>query len=903
VREWFRRSRRPSDEQFAAEVNAHLAHEIDEQVDRGIPSEEARYVALRRFGNVTRHLERFREASPWFWLDTLWQDVRYGWRSLWRTPILTATVILSLVLAVGTNVAIMTAARTLLLAPLRLPNADRVFFVGHGDQPPASEVMLYGYADDLRRATSDLAVAGLWTQAYFALKYESSVSREMVLVASDEAVRALGFAPRVGRWPSTSEQETGAAVIVLTDWFWRERLGAPLQPLGSRIRVAGMSFTIIGVTPPTFQGFRPAPSFAGVIPAQSCRALGLGDWLTPTALVWRALGRLSPGVSMENVAQRLAHWRLDTLPGAHPLLPPNPPLRVVPARDWIVPLEQQTRLAPVFRGLAATSAVILLLGCANVASALLARSALRRREIAMRIALGAGRIRLVRTLLVEFGLVALLAALGGVTMSRWALATVRLALETHMAHASGFPTASVDFATDGGVLGGGLLLSLLTCAVFSLLPIRQVWRTDPITVLRTGGERHTATARGQRWLLAFQVASSSILVVTALLFVRTVHRALSVELGYSRQGLLLAPVDLGGPQYEGRDTAAMRGEVMDRVRSHPAVEAAGFGSNLSPFSENDQTWRTPQRVVVDGVEHPVQGRPSSSGWAGVETGLLLDLIEPGYREALGLPLLSGRDVTPADGSTGERVALVNEAMARRYWPGRSPIGAQLQLGFGQSTLMPERGAAGVIGVVGSARFDLRRGTAPCVYLARGPSVEPRGGGMLYVRAHDAAAATAWVRDVIRRVAPDEPPPPIQTIEARLEDIVVTERLAMRLLAWFAVAALALSLIGVHGLTAQHVMGRSREIAIRLALGARPAAIASMVGRVALWPILLGTLAGWLGIAVMGPLIARFMFGVRPFDPIAVAGGGVLLMLVALCAAWWPARVAIRTDPAVTLRAE
>ena len=253
----------------------------------------------------------------------------------------------------------MTAARTLLLAPLRLPNADRVFFVGHGDQPPASEVLLYGYADDLRRATSDFAVAGLWTQVYFALKYDSIVSREMVLVASEEAVRALGFVPRVGRWPSTSEQETGAAVIVLTDWFWRERLGAPSQPLGSRIRVAGMSFTIIGVTPPTFQGFRPAPSFAGVIPAQSCRALGLGDWLTPTALAWRALGRLSPGVSMENVAQRLAHWRLDTLPGAHPLLPPNPPLRVVPARDWIVPLEQQTRLAPVFRGLAAASAVIL----------------------------------------------------------------------------------------------------------------------------------------------------------------------------------------------------------------------------------------------------------------------------------------------------------------------------------------------------------------------------------------------------------------------------------------------------------------------------------------------------------------------------------------------------------------
>jgi MacB-like periplasmic core domain len=348
VRQWLSRFRRPSDEEFATEVEAHLAHETHDQIERGLPSDEARYAALRRFGNLTRHLERFREASPWFWLETVWQDVRYGARSLWRTPVLTATVILSLVLTVGTSVAILTAARTLLLAPLKLPNADRVFFVGHADQPPANEVILYGYRDDLRQATAGLAVAGLWTQAYFALKYDSIAAREMVLVASEEAVRALGINPRVGRWATAAEHDTGAPVIVLTEWFWRERLGAPSQVLGSRIRVGGTLFTIVGVASSTFHGLKPAPSFAGVIPAQSLHALALDDWLAPTSIYWRAIGRLAPGVSMQSVVQRLANWRLETLPGAHPLLPAHPPLRVISARDWIVPLDEQARLAPVF---------------------------------------------------------------------------------------------------------------------------------------------------------------------------------------------------------------------------------------------------------------------------------------------------------------------------------------------------------------------------------------------------------------------------------------------------------------------------------------------------------------------------------------------------------------------------
>ena len=406
--------------------------------------------------------------------------------------------------------------------------------------------------------------------------------------------------------------------------------------------------------------------------------------------------------------------------------------------------------------------------------------------------------------------------------------------------------------------------------------------------------------------LSLQVAACCVLLVGALLFIRSVQRGLSVDLGYAGRQLLITWVGLesaikrtaSGDQKRA-ESARLRNQITSRIAEHPDVVGAAFGASMSPFAENQWTWRQTLEVAIDDV---VRQPPET---------ILLEDVDPAYRWVIGLPLLAGRDLSAADGRGAERVALINATMARTLWPAGNALGSRVRVRTGVKFWEPRTGDARIVGIVGDARLDLRRGAVPAIYMPRVQSDgNAVGGGLLYVRTRGTpAASAAWVRDVIREVLPDHqvlPDIPVQGVQSvgdRIETLLAPERIARDLLWWFAAVALLLSGLGVYGLAAHDVARRSREIAIRLALGARPGAIRKLVARVAVLPVIVGIAVGFLTLAVLVPALKAFLFETTPFDPICWVGAAALLLALWAGAAWWPSRMALRVDPSVTLRAE
>lgn len=896
MRDWLARVLgRPTDDQFAEEVRSHLAHEIDEQVDRGLPPEEARYAAIRRFGNVTRHLERFREASPAFWFETLWQDVQIGWRSLGRTPVLSAIAILSLGLGIGANTSVYTVARAVLLDPLGVPDADRMFVIGAENNalslmPSVTPAEL----DDIVQLAGTFGSAGLYTFRAMTVKVSGGLTRESVLFANKEATEAFGVQPRLGRWPTDEEYRSGARVAVLTDRLWRQ-YWADAGILGSRMRllvqnsgiISEVDFTIIGVAPPSLQGLSVGMPYGALLPLRSQEALFPGSISKAVLLNGGMVGRLAPGQSMANAAQKVAAWRL---PPRGPQATPRK-LQLRPAADAALPNDRRIALVRALGGLAGLAGIVLLLGCSNLASAMLARSGARRHELAMRVSLGASRSRLVRLLVVEYLLIAVLSTAAALALSQamvqafpasvaigrsWLVVPIEVPLEVTL-HVAAFAAA----------------LGVASCLTFGLVPaLRSTW-VDPMTALRGGRQaRHTARSRPRQLLLAAQVAASSLLLAGALLLGHAVTDGTSIDPGYGGDGhLLYARVQLGQPA---EAIPMLRRRIVEQLGAEPSFMAAAFTSSTLPFGPSG----VGDRIMVDGIERIPVSRELARNMSGGR--VFAEFIEPSFRETLGLPLLSGRDLQPADGNSSEPGVLVNEALARQLWPGGGGIGSQIRVHGLNQEWLPVNASGRILGVVGNARYDVKSGTAPCVYIVS-DGVRTNG---LYVRMRDdAQRATAAVRQVLQAVQPDEPPPLVLSRDDYVRAELAAERTLLQILAWFAGIALVLSVVGVYGLASDTVAQRTREIAIRLALGSPEGAVFRLVTRSALVSTLAGLAVGLVGAALAASAARAFVFGLEPFRPSAYSSAAVLILGVAALGLWWPASRAVKIAPAETLRAE
>jgi predicted permease len=817
----------------------------------------------------------------------LLRDLRLSLRDLRRRPAFAIAAISTLALGIGANVLVFALVEGVLLRPLPYRDPDRLVEVWNSweQEPRASlalpELRAYGETRSLR------ALAG-WSQGAFNLAAGGDAERVTGAYATAEIFAVLGAEPILGRGFTADDDRPGAPpVAVLGREVWERRFGADPSLVGSSIRLDGVETTVIGILP------------AGVrLPSDHQSGARTEVWAPLHPVVspelvehWGmhfldAAARLDDGAPLEQaqseidvvvsrlVASGVAAGNAVAMDGFRVLLRPAHDEVVGPARRSLTVL-----LGAV--------ALVLAIACANVANLELARAHGRRREAALRAALGASRGRLMRQLLVSSALYALIGGAAGVAL---AAAGLRLVVA---AAPPGIPRLA-DVTLDGSILVFALGVSAVTAVAFGLLPALRASRGDLATTLRAagGGGFERTDARWRRPLIAAEVAVAVVLVTGAGLLARTLLNLRGVDAGYRVDSILTIEV---APPATAYPEVAQRADLFRRLRQQvaalPGVSSAGAVSHL-PLGAERGDWNFYPEDRVIGPDDP---KPRGD-W---------QVLTPGYLETLGIPLLEGRALTDGDDARAPLVLLVNQSLARRYWPDVSPVGRRVRLGGNDANPF-----ATIVGVVGDVRSEaLDREPVPELYLpyAQAPALmgQPTSGELaLTVRTvGDPTVVASAVRDVVKRIDPELPLGGVQTLEEVRSRSLSLARFATFALGGFAALAAALGAVGIYGVISFLSAGRRREIGIRMALGAaRPGIVAMVVGqgmRPALYGVAIG-LAGALGLTRM---LDTLLYEVTPADPVTYAAVVVFFLVVAVAACWVPARRASAVDPSAVLRAE
>ena len=869
------------------ELRTHLELRVEDNLARGLDPDAARREALERFGDVARvraachaiGLEQEHAMRRAATLDAFAQDLRYAWRTLRRAPTFTLVAVLSLGLGIGANVAIFRLVDAVVLRPLP------------GIAAPESLVELTG------RTLSYPYVRAVGEGGAFA-DIAGYRSRGMSLGTGDGATvidggivsgsyfRLLGARPALGRTFAPDEDRPGqrVPVVVLSHGLWQRQFGGDPAVLGRTIRLNGAPFTVIGVGPRGFRGTRLALSPDLWIPINAWPLTAVGSFaaldIEDPGWGWMsAVARLRPG---ETVAQ--AQARLDALSkSVDERLPDGPDAvaapRLRPALASAAALGDSGPGADRFvLVLGAVVGLTLLIACANLAGLMLARAARRQRELGVRLALGAGRGRIVRQLLTESLALALLGGLAGL-----ALGAAGGRLLTSFALPGG-----IELSTLGSDLSGRMVLAaagftLLATLLFGLLPAVQASRPEIVRALRAGTATRSPT-RLRSALVVAQLALCLVLLAGAGLFVRSLRAALGTDTGYETSRVAIAQVNTGLQRYDSTRSALFYATLRERLAAQPGIAGAALVSWL-PLTGDENVFNF--RV-------PVTGSDTATLRA-----LPVTLVSPGYFAVMGVPLKAGRDFTERDVGSAPTVAVVNESMARRYWPAGRAVGGRLRLGTAVEVT--------VVGVVRDARYvGLDDEPHPFVYLPIAQAPENRLSNQVAVVVRTTgrpAAAVPLLREAVRALDRDVPVLGAGTFDALVGQLLLPQRLAASLLALFGALTLVLAAVGVYGVIAYAVGQRTREIGIRIALGAsRRRVVGDVVGRGA-WLVVAGVAIGLALSLAAGRVVAAFLFGVDADDPLAVGGSALLLTLVALGATYLPARRASRVEPSAALRTE
>jgi putative ABC transport system permease protein len=865
---------RSREREFARELESHLQLHTDDAVRTGMTREEARRHAVLALGGVEQTRERWREQRTVATLEHLMQDLRYGARVLRRNAGFTAIATLTLAVGVGANAAIFSVVNAVLLQPLPYPQAERLVLLW-GDRPnePRSQVSATDIADIRRDAHSfeEIATFSDWTPS---VSGAGEAERINGIQVGDGFFTVMGVAPILGR-PFTPEEqiEGNDRVIVLGHGLWQRKFGGEPHIVGTRVRMSGVEHEVVGVMPADF------PS----LPLTVLNALG--EFYRPVAERYdnrerssrhlRAIARLKPHVSLAAAQQevdilssRLAQQYKQT----------NAAYRI-----RLVPLHEDTvgNVRPTLLLLFGAVGAVLLVACANLVNLLLARSAARQPEIALRAAMGATGGRLVRQLLTEH---LLLAGIGGAI----GLGLASLTLQALNALAL---TALPQFATrpavlDGWVLTFAVALTLLTTLGFGLVPALNARRTALANGIGAAGSRISAAGPLARALVVSEVALAVVLLFSAGLLVRSFGRLQAVSPGFAIENRLVMNVWLPWATYqEPRKNLSFYRELLRRVDAQPGITSSGLVSTL-PFRSFDQR----------SIE--VAGRPSRPGE--IPT-LDAYTVSPGYLHTMAVPVLEGRGFTRFDDEDAPPVVLINRTAARSLFPGESPVGKRLRFYDGRPDSQERwREIAGVVGDVRQYRLDV-----PPTMQVYAPQAQLPSTAMVLVvqTAGSPRAITDTIRRQIRELDSELAAFQIATLQELIADSLATRRLTLALVGSFAGLALLLGAIGIYGVISHWVTRRTREMAIRVALGGRPRQVQRLVMGVGLKLTAVGALAGaGIGLAVSRTL-APHLFEVTPADPPTLVGAVSILLASAVLATYVPARRATRVDPVTHLRAE
>jgi predicted permease len=874
------------------ELDLHLELTAQELMDEGMDPVEARREAERRFGDraawqrkCTRYERRWRR-SEWGseMMVALWQDLRYAFRRLLQSPGFTLVALFSLALGIGANTAIFSIANAIVFRDLPIVDRDQVVHIFR--KMPGFPTGPHAYPDfvDIKNATedvfTDMAAMGY---TFGQVDEGDRIDALMGEMVSGTYFTLMGLDAHIGR-TFTAEDDVspgGHYVVMLGYDHWMNAYGGDVDVLGRTIRMNGHSYEIIGVAPESYPGY-----IRGFSPAFYVPVAMINQLQSSTTDQLQARGnqsyfiraRLRPGVSVEQARVTMVGMTADFRERFPTGWDEQSEIVVTPDREVIINPMIDTIVLPATVLAMVVVGMVLLIACANLASFLLARATDRRKEVAIRLALGAKRGTLIRQLLTESIVLSLMGGVAGVALALW---SVRIGMSVDLP----FPIP-IDLETglDGRVLGFSLAISVLAGLVFGMAPAIQSTNPDVAPTLKdesTGGGRPRRLSL-RNTLVVGQVAVSLMLLIGAGLFLRSLGEARSMDPGFGHEPTALITFGISGERFTQEEGRVFIRDFEERALAIPGIQAVGLTGNLHlnslSFSSID--------INVDGFDPP-QGRQ----------GHLIDRteVDPGFFDAAGIPIVRGRSFDDSDVADGQQVAIINEAMAQRFWPGEDAVGRIVRSVGGTDIL--------IVGVAQSTKVRTL-GEPPRSFLYR-PFSQNYSSFVTFLARTAGSAEQAGVQilSLLREMDPGVVIVESKTMEEHLATMLIPARLSAFLSTLFGALAMALAVIGLYGVVSYAVAQRSREMGIRMSLGAAPKSVVSLMVRGGMTLVAVGGVIGLVLAFLATRAVQGFLFGIAPMDPVAFLSVPAVLGGVALLAAYIPARRASRVDPVRSLKAE
>jgi len=889
--------RRHWDRERWRELDSYLQIETDENVARGLSPEEARYAARRKLGNPTLIREEIYTMNCLGSLEALWQDLRYGMRALRLNPGFAAVALLSLALGIGANTAIFQLLDSVRLRMLPVSNPQELVEVQltnkHGRMGNFynwHSMLTDAQWEQIRERHEAFSGVLAWAPDEFNLAPRGEVHLVHGIWVSGDFFSVLGVQPILGRTLTAADDQRGCGAgpgAVVSYSFWQRELGGDASAIGRKLTIDYHPVEVLGVTPPSFFGLDVGHSFDLALPICSQPVLGGEDNYLDTRYDWwlTVMGRLKPGWTLEKTTAYLG----TISPGIfQATLPPGYDsehikkylafkLAAYPAGSGVSQFREGAS-SPLGLLLAITG-LVLLIACANLANLMLARASARERELAVRLALGASRGRLIRQLLAESLLVALAGAAAGLFLAR-TLAGFMVSFLSTLGNQL-FLNLSPDWRVFAFTCGVAVMATIL----FGLIPALRATRLAPGVAMKAGG-RGVTTSRERfglrRALVVSQVALSLVLLVGALLFSRSLRNLLTVDLGFQRSGILITDIDLTELSLSTERRAAFRNDLLQRLRSIPGVNSAAEAAIIpTEGSSVDVT------VWMD-TSSASQAKTSWYNWA-----------TPDFFKTMGTPLLAGRDFNDLDTATSPKVAVVNQAFARELAGGANPVGRRF---WRKADMLGTQTEYQIIGLVQNTKYrDIREPFSPIIYVPVAQTSDPDQ--PILIRSHlPLADLTSRVEQTVARMSPDVSLR-FRSMQTMIREELLGERLMATLSDFFGALAALLAIIGLYGVMSYMVVRRTNEIGIRMTLGAERSEIIAMIVREAGWLLAAGIVVGTALSLAAGRAAGSMLFGLKPHDPVTLTLAAALLAFVGLAASYLPAWKASRLNPTEALREE